>query len=282
MPDHLSVSSYYEEIRRDHRALTLRNGYPHFHMGYYGDGQTSHRDAATQMSALVCEGASMDDRHLVLDLGCGYGATCLFAAKTFRAKLVGLSNTYFFLHEAQQLVRKIPSASPIQFVSADMHSIPFHDGCFDGIIAIESVAHSSNLSLLYTELSRVLSNDGLISVADFFVDPLRICRANEKTLTAWTQAWHVSMQSVDQHARLAASAGLRLLSRRNISSKVEKGVARMSRLARLAFPINALAYNFGLRSQVQHHSTTAAKSMPDLLRCGALQYFHLVFAGSQE
>src|SRR5579871_3089066 len=49
-----SVTAFYEAVRLDNKLLALGNGYPHFHLGYYSSERMSHKDAALQMSELVC------------------------------------------------------------------------------------------------------------------------------------------------------------------------------------------------------------------------------------
>jgi tocopherol O-methyltransferase len=273
-----SVTSFYDAIRLDNKLLAFGNGYPHFHLGYYSSERTSHKDAALQMSELVFRNAQIKGDHSVLDLGCGYGATSILVAKNFGAQTIGIANSFFFVRSAHKFARKAAVENEARFVAADMHCIPFGDDHFDRVIAIESISHSTNLETLYGELSRTLAPGGLVVVADFFRSNSKGDALEEDALATWERGWCMSLAAVDDHQLVARKAGLELIVSQDISARVAPSVVRLSRLANIFYPVQLVAHYCGARSDQQHLSAKATRSMIEIWRAQLLQFHLLVYA----
>jgi len=272
-----SVTAFYEAVRLDNKLLALGNGYPHFHLGYYSSERMSHKDAALQMSELVCRNAQIQGDHLVLDLGCGYGAVSIDVAKNFGAQALGIANSFFFVRSARKFARKAAVENQARFVAADMHCIPFGDDHFDRVIAIESMSHSTDLKTLYGELSRVLAPGGLVVVADFFRSSSKGDASQEDALALWERGWCMSLAAVDEHQLVAGKAGLELTVSQDISAQVAPSVVRLSRLANVFFPVQRLAHYCGFRYDQQYLTAQATRSMMELW-AQMLQFHLVVFA----
>jgi len=98
--------------------------------------------------------AQLDERKVVLDLGCGFGS---FHYETCRCRIIGM-DVY---------VRNNPNAndSRVSFVSADSRSIPLANNSVDVVICHHSLEHVVDYKAALCEIARVLSPSGWVWIS---------------------------------------------------------------------------------------------------------------------
>jgi SAM-dependent methyltransferase len=96
---------------------------------------------------------------LVLELGCGTGATLALASRAHAARLVGLERAPLMLRAARARL----GAANVQFVRADAgRGLPFVNARFDAVYA-ESVVALLDAEVVAAECARVLRPGGLLA-----------------------------------------------------------------------------------------------------------------------
>lgn len=143
------------------------------HWGYWerpeaADGSyDDFADAAAVMTRLVCEAAGIDDGMRVLDVGCGIGGTLAgIDARHSAMDLVGLNIDPRQLAIAREEV-VAGDGNEITFVHGDACSLPFPDGSFDAVLAVECIFHFKSRSRFLSEAHRVLRPGRSLAVSDF-------------------------------------------------------------------------------------------------------------------
>lgn len=131
--------------------------------GYWMNPRSTLADAERAMLDLVAQRADLRDGQDILDLGCGWGSTTLYAAARFpNARIVGVSNSgsqrEFILAQAD--ARRLPN---VEVVTADINA---YDSArrFDRIVSIEMFEHMRNYERLLERISRWLRPDGRLFV----------------------------------------------------------------------------------------------------------------------
>jgi len=116
----------------------------------------------------------------ILDCGCGEGFYLMVLSELYpECDLVGLDHDYLILGRAREWLR---DRDKIQWVSADIYTIPFPDAFFDKIILSEVLEHVRDDYRALLEVKRVLKPGGklLITVPNhnypFLWDPLNWIR----------------------------------------------------------------------------------------------------------
>lgn len=112
----------------------------------------------------------------IIDLGCGTGYYLyLLSNLPLNLKLTGFDNDKKALEEAKLLLSNNES---INFVTGDMHKMPFKDNSFDKTVASEVLEHVENDEQVLKEIYRILKPNGILVISvpsvnyPFFWDPI--------------------------------------------------------------------------------------------------------------
>jgi ubiquinone/menaquinone biosynthesis C-methylase UbiE len=159
----------------------------------------------------------------VCDLGCGDGyATVKLAQMGFDAIGVDLSEE--MIESAKQ---KLHDSQSVQFIQADISNLPFSDGEYDAIMAINSIEWTENPLHTLHEIKRIVKPNGVACFG--ILGPTAGPRQahsykrlyGEKVIMNSMQAW--------EFERLALENGWELLK----DQGVEKKEAKLSKLSHL-------------------------------------------------
>jgi len=164
--------AYYEEAGPDYGSWS-----PGFnmHFGYYRFGFNPFRRERmlNEMNQQVLERlqlpANRDD--LIVDLGCGVGATVRYAANVFpRKRILGFTVVPWQVEKGNAWNRSLGMHERARLQLADYTCTGLAPESVDGAIAIESACHSagSDKAAFVCEAARILKPGGRLAVADAF------------------------------------------------------------------------------------------------------------------
>ncbi|MEU5980541.1 methyltransferase domain-containing protein [Streptomyces sp. NPDC047315] len=165
------VRSFYENINRG-RGTDLFSallGYEslYVNLGYWTPGCTTQDEACEAMAEEVAERAGITEGDQVLDAGCGYGGPAIHWARTRRPeRIVALNVTPSQVAVAQQGVAELGLDKVIDLRLASATSMPFPDGSFDRVVALESSVHFHTRQGFIEEALRILRPGGTLTTAD--------------------------------------------------------------------------------------------------------------------
>lgn len=142
----------------------------HLHFGYW---ETPDEDAPLDVAALrltdmVIDRLRVDEAHHVLDVGCGIGGPALRTARRTGARVTGITVSEAQIDQAKALAQDVDLAGRLEFRLADALNLPFPDGSFDAVFALESMMHMPDRRQVLGEISRVLRPGGRLVLTDFF------------------------------------------------------------------------------------------------------------------
>lgn len=145
----------------------------HVHWGYWGSPEKAlltaddFAEATERLSKLLISLANIKDGLAVLDVGCGFGGTVASLNETYNGmQLVGLNIDERQLHRARQNVHA-KNGNSVEFKQGDACALPFADGIFDVVLAVECIFHFPSREQFFKEAQRVLKPDGYLVLSDF-------------------------------------------------------------------------------------------------------------------
>ena len=124
----------------------------------------------------------LQEGHMVLDLGCGFGRHA-FEALRRGAQVVACDMALPELHEVRSTYAAMAEVGDLEETAAaftsvgDATCLPFHDATFDRIIASEVLEHIHNDDQALRELFRVLKPQGIVAVTVPAYFPEKVCWA---------------------------------------------------------------------------------------------------------
>lgn len=133
---------------------------------YWPEGVRTLDEAEEAMLRLTCQCASIQDGMRVLDLGCGWGAFSLWAARAYpNARITAVSNSRTQKEHIDSRCQELGICN-IETITADVSNIDMA-GPFDRVVSIEMFEHMKNYEVLLERISALLADDGKLFVHIF-------------------------------------------------------------------------------------------------------------------
>jgi SAM-dependent methyltransferase len=177
----LGVAAIYDLLGTD----TPTQDALYLNLGYWTDAQTLD-EASPALVRLVGDTAGLTASDQVLDCGFGFGDQDILWAREYQpATLVGLNVTASQVGLARRRVADAGLADRVDLREGSATAMPFDDGSFDVVLALECAFHFRTRERFFAEAFRVLRPGGRLVTADILpTDRTAVRRSLAWRLTA--------------------------------------------------------------------------------------------------
>jgi SAM-dependent methyltransferase len=197
----------FKQVRRLTAAILRRCGHP---CGYGVESRARMFDARLsgwflKESGQLCEGFCIRPEDTVIDVGCGGGGACDFAASC-GAEVIATDVDAEKIRALEARLR-LSRARALRTIVSDSNPLPVADGIATRVICMEVLEHVEDPPRLLAELVRVGSPDAryLISTPDPFSESVQRMVAPQ---CYWQPPNHLRVFQRDELDRLVREAGL--------------------------------------------------------------------------
>jgi cyclopropane-fatty-acyl-phospholipid synthase len=127
---------------------------------YFKDTTTTLEEAQQRKLNLVFKKLQLKPGDRVLDIGCGWG-NVMFAAVSRGCRATGLTLAPAQAEYIRSEAERRGVADRIEVVIEEARFLPFGNESFDKVVTLGATEHVEDLGSLFTEVSRILTPDGL-------------------------------------------------------------------------------------------------------------------------
>ncbi|MBW3598127.1 MAG: class I SAM-dependent methyltransferase [Planctomycetes bacterium] len=210
------VAAHYDDLDQFYREFWGE----HVHHGLWTTGRESPDEAVEKLIDYVAQEARIARGGRVCDVGCGYGATSRYLASRYGAEVTAL--TISPKQHAYAVAQTGDDNNPT-YLLRNWETNGLETASFDGLISIECVSHVEDKPLYFEEIHRVLK-PGATAVVVAWLACERPSRSARRRLLEpiCSEGRLAGLGNRREYAAMIESAGLRLLSYRDLSRQVEK------------------------------------------------------------
>ena len=207
----------------------------------------------------------------MLDAGCGLGGTMLMLAKAREATCVGLTLSQSQASAANTAAERAGLSMHVQALVRSYDNPP--PGPFDLIIAIESLAHSSDPVASVRGLASVLAPAGVFVIVD---DTPEASAESLSDLSVFKRGWQCPvLLSESAYLEVLTTSGLRIDVREDLTNDCRpRTLSRIAQLMWLNRLTRRLAWSRALEHVMDSHEGGLA--LERLLRGGHVRYRMLI------
>ncbi len=139
------------------------------HLGVPCNPECPHPEAMEHTNEIMSGFANLGPDTRVLDLGCGYGSTARYLARSYGCTVTGINISEKELELARLRVAEAGLEHLLSFEQGDFHSLLYENESFDVVWSQEAFLHGADKSLIISEARRVLKSGGTLIFTDIVV-----------------------------------------------------------------------------------------------------------------
>jgi len=213
--DKARVVEHYDVVSPYYRALWGE----HLHHGFWIRGDESKEQAQLQLIEHLAKVANIKSGSTILDIGCGFGASSLYLAKTFHASVTGITIS------AVQVEMAMKSAAEqhlgAKFLLMDAEAMSFHNP-FDLLWCVESISHYQDREKFFASAAKLLKPGGCFALTDWFKRENLTHTETRKFIEPIEKGMFVELQELRQYEKHLRDAGLTVTHRQILNPNCAK------------------------------------------------------------
>ena len=209
------VVEHYDAISPYYRALWGE----HLHHGYWVRGDESKETAQLQLVQHLAQLANIKPGSEILDIGCGFGGSSLYLAKTFAANVTGITISSVQVEMARKAAAQ--QSLNANFLLMDAEVMTFEKQ-FDVLWSVESISHYQDREKFFALAARLLKPGGTFAIADWFKKENLSPAETKKYIEPIEKGMFVELQTMDDYERYFRSNGLQIRHRENLNKYCAK------------------------------------------------------------
>jgi cyclopropane fatty-acyl-phospholipid synthase-like methyltransferase len=273
MPADTDIVEYYNQTHLGYKLFWGLNKTFSMHYGLHDEQHRSHVAAVVNLIRVLAAAARITADDEVLDVGCGFGGSSIWLAKTIGCRVTGIDINPREIAFARQQARRSGVEDRVRFIEMDYREMDRLDaGAFSVVWQVETLIYADRRKFA-SDAGRRLRPGGRIAIADYFSRPGAYEPGQQEILDRWVTGWAgIDLISGDEFVGHLADAGFEHIELQDKSQSVMPSSRRMSTVCSLTAPLGRTLEVIGLRSRLQTENSVGAVLQYDALRRGLWVY----------
>jgi tocopherol O-methyltransferase len=213
--DKRKIVEHYDFVSPYYQSLWGEN----IHHGYWIRGDESKELAQNQLTEHLAQLASLQTGSTVLDIGCGFGGTCIYLAQKYKARATGVTISPVQV----EMARKAAAAAQLdaQFLLMDAEALDFPEP-FDLLWSMESISHYHDHHAFFVNAVRFLKPGGVFALTDWFRKPDLSAAQTRKFIEPIERGMYVELETMDDYEGHLLASGLEIVKWEDLSRQCAK------------------------------------------------------------
>jgi tocopherol O-methyltransferase len=272
-PTDAQIVEYYNQTHLGYRLFWGLNQTFSMHYGLHDEEHPSHVAAVVNLIRVLAATARITADDEVLDVGCGFGGSSIWLAKTLGCRVTGIDINPREIAFAREQARRSGVDGRVRFVEMDYREMNCLDaGAFSVVWQVETLIYADRRKFA-VDASRRLRPGGRIAIADYFSRPGTYTPEEQEILNRWVVGWAgIDLVTAETFSRYLSDAGFDAIEFHDKSHAALRSSRRMSRVCSLTAPLGRALELVGLRTRLQTDNSVGAVLQYEALRRGLWIY----------
>ena len=191
----------------------------HIHHGYWVRGDEPKETAQIQLIEHLAQLANLKTGSRILDIGCGFGGSSLYLAKTYGASTTGITISSVQVQMAKEAAAKANlDASFLLMDAEDMHFAQ----PFDLLWSVESISHYHDPRKFFASAIKFLKPGGCFALTDWFQKENLSPAGKKKFIEPIEKGMMVELRGMNDYSDFLLASGLQVVHRQDLTSNCAK------------------------------------------------------------
>ncbi|RKT74706.1 cyclopropane fatty-acyl-phospholipid synthase-like methyltransferase [Saccharothrix variisporea] len=215
------VGEYFD----DRSWLFSINGF-NLHIGYFDDVDPD-TDPKERHTDVLIEAVGLQAGQRLLDVGCGFGRPAIRFVQRTDADVLGINVSEEQIRTANRLAAEAGVGDRAKFEVADANRLPYPDGSFDAVWAVEVLMYLPDRLTALKEIHRVLAPGGTFVLSDY----TELLDLTDEQREALAEGFTVdSLPTSEQYDDLLSAAGFTSVRSEDATPHLHKSAARIPQI----------------------------------------------------
>jgi tocopherol O-methyltransferase len=179
----------------------------HLHHGYWACGDETKEQAQLKLVEHLASAANIPTGAEILDVGCGYGASSLYLARTYQAAVTGINLSVAQVEMAKRAAAE--QQADATFLIMDAEAMTF-DRQFDVLWSVESISHYLDVPRFFASACNLLKAGGTFALTDFFRRDGLSAMDTRKYIVPIENGMMAKVHTMQDYAHWLAAGGMRV------------------------------------------------------------------------
>jgi tocopherol O-methyltransferase len=245
------AAAYYDKLQWFYNLLARIAGGPNsLHYGLWWDHTRNIAEALSNGDRFIAEKLALTPFDVVLDAGCGVGASSIFLARQYGCRVTGITVSEVQVEQATQEARRCGVEHLVKFNLMDYTAMDFVAGTFTKAFTQESGNYAIDKLELLREIFRVLAPRGRYVSLDLYLKRDVRPGAEQARYTQVMDGWgSFSLERFDRFHDLATQAGFSVKESGDIHRHTLKTSQIIWKSHILSYGLVWLSYTLGMGSR---------------------------------